>query len=152
MTAAQKTAKDKFKKAIAYRTKTGVTLKEAFANIYGKKVGAVKKKSAPKKKTVVKKYNSISTVSGVKKSTAKKVTGSHKDNKSHKVNIRVMSGINKMIGNLRREYIAVFHLADGTAENEVFSATSLKEAKVFASMYKRRNGYKGRLTVHLIKR
>ena len=39
MTAAQKTAKDKFKKAIAYRQKTGVSLKEAFAHIYGKKVG-----------------------------------------------------------------------------------------------------------------
>ena len=45
MTAAQKTAKDKFKKAIAYRQKTGVSLKEAFAHIYGKKkVAAVKKR------------------------------------------------------------------------------------------------------------
>jgi len=43
MTAAQKTAKAKFKQAIAYRQKTGVSLKEAFAHIYGKKVGAVKK-------------------------------------------------------------------------------------------------------------
>ena len=39
MTAAQKTAKLKFKQAIAYRQKTGVSLKEAFAHIYGKKVG-----------------------------------------------------------------------------------------------------------------
>lgn len=58
MTAAQKTAKAKFKKAIAYRQKTGVSLKEAFAHIYGKKVGAVKKKvakkSAPKKKAAKK--------------------------------------------------------------------------------------------------
>ena len=44
MTAAQKTAKLKFKQAIAYRKKTGVTLKEAFAHIYGKKVGVVNKK------------------------------------------------------------------------------------------------------------
>ncbi len=43
MTAAQKTAKAKFKQAIAYRQKTGVSLKEAFAHIYGRKVGAVKK-------------------------------------------------------------------------------------------------------------
>ena len=51
MTQAQKTAKAKFKQAIAYRQKTGVSLKEAFAHIYGKKkVGAVKKKSVPKKK------------------------------------------------------------------------------------------------------
>ena len=63
MTAAQKTAKDKFKKAIAYRQKTGVSLKEAFAHIYGKKVGAVKKKTAPKKKA------------------AKKVTGIKQDKK-----------------------------------------------------------------------
>jgi len=45
MTQAQKTAKAKFKQAIAYRQKTGVSLKEAFAHIYGKKkVGVVKKK------------------------------------------------------------------------------------------------------------
>jgi len=141
MTAAQKAAKEKFSKAIAYRTKTGVSLKEAFAHVYGKKVGAIKKKTASKKKAAAK-----------KKAAPKKVTSSHKDTKSHNVNIRVMSGINKMIGNLRRQYIAVFHLSDGSAENEVFSATSLKEAKVFASMYKRRNGFKGRVTVHLIKR
>jgi hypothetical protein len=49
MTAAQKTAKAKFKQAIAYRQKTGVSLKEAFAHIYGKKkVGAVKKKAVKK--------------------------------------------------------------------------------------------------------
>ena len=55
MTQAQKTAKAKFKQAIAYRQKTGVSLKEAFAHIYGKKkVGAVKKKAAPKKKAAKK--------------------------------------------------------------------------------------------------
>jgi hypothetical protein len=54
MTQAQKTAKAKFKQAIAYRQKTGVSLKEAFAHIYGRKVGAVKKKSAPKKKVAKK--------------------------------------------------------------------------------------------------
>ena len=43
MTAAQKTAKDKFKKAIAYRQKTGVSLKEAFAHIYGKKIANTRK-------------------------------------------------------------------------------------------------------------
>jgi hypothetical protein len=66
MTQAQKTAKAKFKQAIAYRQKTGVSLKEAFAHIYGKKkVGAVKKKSAPKKKVAKKKI--------AKKKVAKKV-------------------------------------------------------------------------------
>ena len=60
MTQAQKAAKEKFKKAIAYRTKTGVSLKEAFAHIYGKKKAAPKKKAAskkvaPKKKSLTKK-------------------------------------------------------------------------------------------------
>ena len=52
MTQAQKTAKSKFKQAIAYRTKTGVSLKEAFAHIYGKKKVAkktVRKKAAKKR-------------------------------------------------------------------------------------------------------
>ena len=65
MTAAQKTAKLKFKQAIAYRQKTGVTLKEAFAHIYGKKVSAVKKKAAPKKKVGV--VNKKYTISQLKK-------------------------------------------------------------------------------------
>lgn len=51
MTAAQKAARVKFNKAIAIRKKTGCTLKEAFAQVYGKKVGAVKKKAAKKSAT-----------------------------------------------------------------------------------------------------
>lgn len=51
MTTAQKTAKAKFKQAIEYRKKTGVSLKEAFAHIYGKKkIGLVAKKTVKKKK------------------------------------------------------------------------------------------------------
>ena len=72
MTQAQKIAKDKFKKAIQYRKKTGVSLKEAFAHIYGKKVGAVKKKGA-----------------------SKRITDIHKDSKSHNVRISVVSGTKK---------------------------------------------------------
>lgn len=76
MTAAQKTAKDKFKKAIAYRQKTGVSLKEAFAHIYGKKVGAVKKKvakkSAPKKKVAKKVVRKVVKKKAVPKKVAKK--------------------------------------------------------------------------------
>jgi hypothetical protein len=71
MTQAQKTAKENFKKAIEYRKKTGVSLKEAFAHVYGKKVGAIKK--APAKK--------IAT------------TDNSKDSKSHNVNIKIVSGI-----------------------------------------------------------
>jgi hypothetical protein len=72
MTAAQKTAKAKFKQAIAYRQKTGVSLKEAFAHIYGKKVGAVKKKSAPKKKATKKVAKKVIR-KVVKKAAPKKV-------------------------------------------------------------------------------
>jgi hypothetical protein len=79
MTAAQKTAKAKFKQAIAYRQKTGVSLKEAFAHIYGKKkVGAVKKKvskkSAPKKKAAKKVVRKIVKKSAPKKVAKKKLT------------------------------------------------------------------------------
>jgi hypothetical protein len=74
MTAAQKLAKEKFKKAIAIRSKTGVSLKEAFAQVYGKKkVGAVKKKAAKK---VVKK--------AAPKKTAKKVIQKNKPRYSAK--------------------------------------------------------------------
>ena len=59
MTQAQRIAKAKFKQAIAYRQKTGVSLKEAFAHIYGKKKvvkKAVKKKIAgPKDSKLIKK-------------------------------------------------------------------------------------------------
>jgi hypothetical protein len=73
MTAAQKAAKEKFSKAIAYRSKTGVSLKEAFAHVYGKKVNAVKKKAAPKKKLAVKK------AAPKKKASAKKKIGNNSD-------------------------------------------------------------------------
>jgi len=71
MTAAQKIAKEKFKKAIAIRTKTGCSLKDAFAQVYGKKkVGAVKKKAAKKK--VVKKAAKKVVKKVVKKAAPKK--------------------------------------------------------------------------------
>jgi hypothetical protein len=73
MTAAQKIAKEKFKKAIAYRQKTGVSLKEAFAHIYGKKkIGVVKKKTAKKvvRKKAAKKVGELYKV--VRKKSAKK--------------------------------------------------------------------------------
>jgi hypothetical protein len=127
MTAAQKTAKANFKKAIEYRKKTGVSLKEAFAHVYGKKVGAAPKKkaakkSAPKKaaKKVVKKAapKKVAKKAAPKKAAKKvvrkaapkkhtkygkvkahtrRVAGLHKDTKSHNVNIRVVSGVGKSI-------------------------------------------------------
>jgi hypothetical protein len=74
MTAAQKAAKEKFSKAIAYRSKTGVSLKEAFAHVYGKKVGAIKKKAVPKKKAAVKKAAPTKKAAPKKKTAVKKVT------------------------------------------------------------------------------
>lgn len=118
MTAAQKAAKANFKKAIEYRKKTGVSLKEAFAHVYGKKVGAAPKKKAAKKaapkkaaKKVVKKAapKKVAKKSAPKKVAKKKhtkygkvkahtrrVAGVHKDTKSHNVNIRVVSGFEKI--------------------------------------------------------
>jgi hypothetical protein len=114
MTAAQKTAKANFKKAIEYRKKTGVSLKEAFAHVYGKKVGAAPKKkaakkSAPKKaaKKVVKKAAKKAAPKKVarkvvKKAAPKRSVSLHKDTKSHNVNIRVMSGMESAtIGNVK---------------------------------------------------
>jgi FtsZ-interacting cell division protein ZipA len=85
MSPAQKKAQATFKKAIAYRKKTGCTLKQAFAYVKGEKVGAVKKKAVKKaaKKKVVKK-------AAKKKSPAKSY---HKDTASHNVRISVVSGI-----------------------------------------------------------
>jgi hypothetical protein len=115
MTAAQKAAKANFKKAIEYRKKTGVSLKEAFAHVYGKKVGAAPKKKAAKKaapkkaaKKVVKKAapkkvakkaapkkvaKKKHTKYGKVKAHTRRVAGVHKDTKSHNVNIRVISGL-----------------------------------------------------------
>jgi len=69
MTAAQKKARENFSKAIAYRKKTGCTLKQAFAHVKGGKIKGLDKvvkkgnktsvlytkKAAPKKKVVAKK-------------------------------------------------------------------------------------------------
>ncbi len=114
MTAAQKAAKANFKKAIEYRKKTGVSLKEAFAHVYGKKVGAAPKKKAAKKaapkkaaKKVVKKVAKKAAPKKVarkvvKKAAPKRSVSLHKDTKSHNVNIRVVSGMESVaIGNVK---------------------------------------------------
>jgi hypothetical protein len=103
MTAAQKTAKAKFKQAIAYRQKTGVSLKEAFAHIYGRKVGAIKKKTASKKKVArkvvrKKKVAKKTRVSGVR-STIKKAIRFTKGAKN-----QIKRGINKSIQNTKKYF------------------------------------------------
>ena len=107
MTAAQKTAKEKFKKAIEYRKKTSCTLKQAFAHVYGKKtVGSIKKKAAkkkaaPKKKTAPKKK-------------ATRNYGSHKDTGSHNVRVSVVSGIGKLDKDLIKKLDSVQKEIDHT--------------------------------------
>jgi hypothetical protein len=124
ISAAQKKARENFKKAIEYRQKTGCSLKQAFAHITGKKtvtkkVGAVKKKAAKKKVLISPLKKSAKKKSAPKKAAKKpnlKYRGTlkseagkkmykyslgatkpntHKDTKSHNVNIRVVSGIKK---------------------------------------------------------
>jgi len=91
MSAAQKKARENFKKAIAYRKKTGCSLKQAFAYVKGGKVGVVKKAVVKKK--------------AVKKVASKKPVSSHKDTKSHNVNIRVVSGVDNHLINKYKEII-----------------------------------------------
>lgn len=106
MTAAQKHAQANFKKAIAYRKKTGCTLKEAFAHVKGSVSGldkvvkkgnktTVKYTKKAKKKAAPKKKITQGVLFGVKKKAAKKsvAKSTHKDTKSHNVNIRVVSGV-----------------------------------------------------------
>lgn len=114
MSAAQKQAQANFKKAIAYRKKTGCSLKEAFAHVKKNKVTGLdkvikkgnktsvlytkkaKKKAAPKKKVKQGVLFGVKKKAAPKKKTAKKKKiNTHKDTKSHNVNIRVMSGTEK---------------------------------------------------------
>lgn len=162
MTEAQKKAKDKFKKAIEYRKKTGVSLKEAFAHVYGKKVGAVKKKAAVKKaapkkkaaakKTTVKKVNSVTTVSGIKKSRLKKkITEKAILNKIHTVKKNVdrldeaqhthMMG--RIVKSMIKKYVVIYNLPGKVSMVEFVTATSLPEAKKIALAFKKHNKIKG---------
>jgi hypothetical protein len=70
MTSAQKIAKEKFKKAIAYRQKSGVSLKEAFAHVYGKK--KVAKKKVARKKVAKKRISGPKDSAAVKRELARK--------------------------------------------------------------------------------
>ena len=99
MTAAQKTAKANFKKAIEYRKKTGVSLKEAFAHVYGKKkVGAAPKKKAAKKKAAPKKAAKKVVKKVVKKSAPKKVAKKkHTKYGVVKKHVRRVAGVKKKI-------------------------------------------------------
>jgi hypothetical protein len=137
MTAAQKAAKANFKKAIEYRKKTGVSLKEAFAHVYGKKVGAAPKKKAAKKAAPKKSAKKVvknaapkkaakkkHTKYGVVKKHVRRVAGMkkpesvHKDTKSHNVNIRVVSGIGK---NIKIGSMPVYRDKDAAREIQLYA-------------------------------
>jgi hypothetical protein len=144
MSVAQKKARENFKKAIAYRKKTGCSLKQAFAYVKGGKVTGVKK--AVKK--VVKKK-------AVKKVASKKSVSSHKDTKSHNVNIRVVSGVNNHLINKYKEIIneienyqdAVKRIKKGMSEMSLPEKLRAKEvlkkyAEIIRSLKKHKANFK----------
>ena len=124
MTQAQKIAKEKFKKAIAYRKKTGATLKEAFAFVYGRKVSPVKKKAAPKK------------VAAKKKAAVKKVgalpidfKGNFQGFKFKVINQYQLDGsVTAQIVEIDGRGDIVAQLSGNTRENERVVLTLLKNA------------------------
>jgi hypothetical protein len=88
MTLAQKKARENFKKAIAYRKKTGCSLKQAFAYVKTGKVGAYK---------VIQK--------GEKKNAKVTKVLEQKRTKTGKfVSLKRVAGVKKKIGNVKREY------------------------------------------------
>jgi hypothetical protein len=95
MTAAQKTAKANFKKAIEYRKKTGVSLKEAFAHVYGKKVGATPKKKAAKKAAPKKAAKKVAKKAAPKKVVKKAAPKKHTKYGKVKAHTRRVSGVKK---------------------------------------------------------
>lgn len=142
MTAAQKIAKEKFKKAIAYRQKTGVSLKEAFAHVYGKKL--VKKKAAKKvvRKKVSKKVvrkKTAKKVGVIKRKVVRKKVAKRKKisetgilNRIHKVKKDVdrldeaqhkhmMSGLHKIVGSVTGKYYINYITENGYKKMEFFS-------------------------------
>jgi len=108
MTAKQKAARANFKKAVTDAQKLrksnpkltqAQALKQAFSA--NKKVGAVKKKVAPKKAATKK---AALKKAAPKKVASKRITDIHKDSKSHNVNIRVVSGIDKVKNDTINKY------------------------------------------------
>ena len=103
MTAAQKTAKANFKKAIEYRKKTGVSLKEAFAHVYGRKVGAAPKKKAAKKAAPKKAAKKVVKKAAPKKAAPKKAAPKKVAKKKHtkygvvKKHVRRVAGVKKKV-------------------------------------------------------
>jgi len=129
MTAAQKTAKAKFKQAIAYRQKTGVSLKEAFAHIYGKKVGAVKKKAVVKKKAAKKVVKKVTGIKQDKKLQAKKPGKRVSDGKHYpykKGNVYYENRPNRMD---RGKLLGIYNIG------ELFDISAIKDLDALKKQY-----------------
>lgn len=120
MTAKQKQNIARFKRVVAEAKKLrkknpGLTqpqaVKQAWAILYksGKKVGATKiiEKGEKKNAKVTKVLQRIRTKKGTFKGTKRVSGSSHKDTKSHNVNIRVVSGINKLSAGAKKLWLEI---------------------------------------------
>jgi len=140
MTAKQKANRERFKKVVAEAKKLrkknpkltqAQAVKQAWAIMYTKKrakVGATKKKAAKKK------------------AATKKSSSYHKDTKSHNVNIRVMSGIEKLsnkmldeantILNKISDYEVFRDRIESRLKYKQFSKDDIPKAKAALKVYK----------------
>lgn len=142
MTAKQRAARAKFKAVVAEAKKLrkknpkltqAQAVKQAWAMSYSKKkdkVGAVKKKTVRKKKSATK----------VKAKKSKKTSEMHTDTKSHNVNIRVISGLDKINTHHVKE---LQHLTNSLAIAQYHLKKSIEQKK--ASKDKSAKNYFGRM-------
>ena len=142
MTAKQRAARAKFKAVVKEASKLrkknpkltqAQAVKQAWAMSYSKKnnkVGAVKKKTATKKKSATK----------VKAKKGKKTSEMHTDTKSHNVNIRVISGLDKINTHHVKE---LQHLTNSLAIAQYHLKKSIEQKK--ASKDKSTKNYFGRM-------
>jgi hypothetical protein len=151
MTAAQKTAKAKFKQAIAYRQKTGVSLKEAFAHVYGKKVGAAPKKKATKKAakkigSTTKKRKPISEQSVLNKIHKVKDQVNQLDELQHK---HMITGIeDKMFKDLYNTREKIAETKKYILKLQTFKKISPAQKNIFKNKINQQKKYLQELNVH----
>jgi hypothetical protein len=133
MTQAQKVAKEKFKKAIEYRKKTGVSLKEAFAHVYGKKKTAPKKKVASKKVAAIKIIEKGESKSAKAKATYQQVRTKKGTFKGLK-KVGAVSEWGVYVGtNLREKFtdeLAAYRYADLIKSTQRLPSTFVKVKKI----------------------
>ena len=159
MTVKQKAARAKFKMAIAETKKLRAknpklsqaqALKQAFAILYSKKVGAVKKKAAVKK-AAPKKIAAVKKAAPKNRTATKKISEKAILNKIHTVKKNVerldeaqhshMMG--RIVKNMIKKYVVIYNLPGKVSMVEFVTATSLPEAKKIALAFKKHNKIKG---------